>query len=145
MLSSLESTLSEGNVFPEEMLDYAICLVNRHKETSRARQVLEKIYQLEVNSILKPFLPFCQGVIELEDGNISQAEFYLKMASKEMKRYEKNDMLIGSRIQLKAFLSIVLAKLGQREEAAKLFNESKSYLRAAKEDELLRKCEASFS
>lgn len=145
MLNSLENTLHEGNVYPEEMLDYAICLANRHKQTSLARKVLDKVYDLEMTAILKPFLPFCQGVIELEDGNISQAEFYLKIAANDMKPYEKNDLLIGSRIQLKAFLSIVLAKTGQREEAAKLFQESKWYLEAAQEEELLQKCEAALS
>lgn len=141
MLESLEKSLEEGNVFQEEMLDYGYCLIRRHKQTNLARQVLEKLYDFELTVMNKPLLPLCKGVLELEEGNLSQAEFYLKRAAEDLKPLEKNEYLVGVKSELKAFLAIVLAKTGRREEAANLFNESKQYLEAAKERELLQQCE----
>lgn len=145
MLKSLENSLQEGNVFQEEMLDYSYCLIRRHQKTNLARQVLDKLYDFELTVMNRPLLPLCKGVLELEEGNLSQAEFYLKRAAEELKPLEKNEYLVGVKSELKAFLALVLAKTGRKEEAAKLFNESKKYLEAAKERDLLERCEQSLN
>lgn len=144
-LQSQENSLREGNVFQEEMLDYATALARRHKKTSQARAVLNRVLDGEITALARPFIPFCQGVIEVEDGNFSQAEFYLQQAHKEIEPFEKNTYLVGLRSEIKAFLAITLGTCGEKEEAAKLFHEAKPYLLANRETELLQRCEEAIN
>src|SRR5215204_1237611 len=141
VLNLLESSLQEGHIYTEELLDYAICLARRHKQTARAKGVLERVFDTELTAMANLFIPYCQGVIEVEDGNYSQAEFYLKRASKELEPFQKNTFLIGLKSEVKVFLSMALGSRGEKDEAAKLFAEAKPYLVAVKDNELLRRGE----
>lgn len=141
LLDCQEKSLREGNDYPEEMIDYAMSLARRHRKTNQAREVLQKVLDRETTALAKIFIPFCQGVIEVEDGNLSRAEFYLTQASKQIEPFRKNSYLVGLRSEIKAFLLIALGKQGEREKAIKLLREAKPYLVAHKETELLRKCE----
>jgi hypothetical protein len=142
VLSLLEESLNAGNVYPEELLDYALCLARRHKQTSRAKGVLEKVFDRELTAMANLFIPYCQGIIEVEDGNYSQAEFYLKQASKELEPFEKNTFLIGLKSEVNAFLAMALGNQGEKDEAARLYEEAKPYLLAVRENELLERCES---
>ena len=141
VLSLLESSLDEGNGYTEELIDYAICLARRHKQTSRAKGVLQKVFDSELTAMANLFIPYCQGVIEVEDGNYSQAEFYLKQAAKELEPFKKNTYLVGLKSEVKAFLAMALGRSGEKGEAEKLFEEAKPYLVAVSDKELLERCE----
>lgn len=145
ILQIQEKSLREGNVFTEEMLDYATVLTRRHRKTTQAREVLERVLDTELTAMARLFVPFCQGIIEVEDGNFLQAEFYLEQARKQIEPFRKNSYLVGLRSEVKAFLAITLGMRGEKEEAAKLFQEAKPYLQANKETELLRRCEEAVS
>jgi hypothetical protein len=140
-----EHSMNEGSVLTEELIDYAICLARRHKDTARAKNVLQNIFDRELTVMAKLFIPYCQGVIEVEDGNLPQAEFYLKQAAKELEPFEKNTYLIGLKSEVKAFLAITLGRRGEKEEAEKLFNEVKPYLTAISDKELIQRCEMVLS
>jgi tetratricopeptide (TPR) repeat protein len=141
VLEEREKSLREGNSYPEEMLDYAMCLTRRHKRTREAREVLEKVFDKEMNYLALMIIPYCQGVIEVEEGNFSQAEFYLQQAANEVEPFRKNSHLVGLISEIKAFLSITLASRGEKDEALKLFHQARPYLFAHQETELLRRCE----
>lgn len=141
VLQLLESSLNGGNVFTEELLDYAVCLARRHKQTSRARGVLERVFETELTALANLFVGYCQGVIEVEDGNFSQAEFYLKQVSKQLEPFRQNTFMVGLKSEVKAFLAVALAGSGEKDEAQKLFAEAKPYLIAIRENELLRRGE----
>ena len=145
VLKLLENSLHEGNVYTEELIDYAVCLARRHKQTARAKGVLEKVFESELTVLSNLFVPYCQGVIEVEDGNYSQAEFYLKQASKQLEPFKKNSYLVGLRSEVKAFLALALGSRGERDEAERLFEEAKPYLIAVREDELLERCEKALN
>lgn len=143
--SLFENFLTEGNIYTEELVDYAICLARRHKQTSQAREALERVFECEFTVLGNLFIPYCQGIIEVEDGNFSQAEFYLKRASKELEPFKKNTYLVGLKYEVKAFLAMALGKCGEKVEAERLFREAKPYLVAVKENELIRRCEEALN
>jgi hypothetical protein len=141
VLSVRENSLREGNIFPEELIDYAVTLAAHHKKTSQAREVINRVMDMELNVLGKVFLPYCQGIIETEDGNLPKAEFYLRDALNQLKPFEKNSHLDGLRCLVKSFLSISLGNQGDKQEAEQLFREAKPFLIAQKETELLQRCE----
>jgi hypothetical protein len=142
VLNLLENSLDEGHTHTEELLDYAICLARRHKQTARAKGVLEKVFDTELTAMANLFIPYCQGVIEVEDGNYSQAEFYLKRAAKQLEPFKRNTFAIGLKSEVNAFLAMALGNQGEKDEAAKLYEEAKPYLLAVRENELLERCES---
>lgn len=145
VLELLEDSLNEGNNYNEKLLDYAICLARRYKQTTRARSVLERLFEAELSAMGNLFIPYCQGVIEVEDGNYSQAEFYLRQASKQLEPFRKNTYLIGLKSEVKAFLAMTLGRQGEKDEAERLLEEAKPYLAAVNERELLQRCEDAVS
>ncbi|MBS1795168.1 MAG: hypothetical protein JSS81_15020 [Acidobacteria bacterium] len=140
-----ERAFDEGSDYTEERLDYALCLARRHRRPHRAKAALEKVFDKPLTALAAPFVPFCQGVIEVEDGNYSQAEFYLKQASKELEPYRRNSHLVGLRSEVQAFLALTLGRRGEKDEAARLFAEARPYLAAIDETELIRRCEEAIS
>lgn len=145
LLKLQENALQEGNISSEEMIDYAMNLARWQKKTNFAREILDKALDSEMTAMMQLFVPFCKGLIEIEDGNFPQAEFYLQLASKQIEPFKKNGYLVGLRSEIKAFLSIVLGTRGEKAEAAKLFYEAKPYLLAHKETDLLRRCEGAIN
>lgn len=144
VLGIRENSLREGNIYTEELLDYALCLARRHKQTIPARETLQKVFDQELTLLANLFIPYCQGVIEVEDGNFPQAEFYLQQASNKIAPFEKNSHLVGLRSEIKAFLAITLGRLGEKDKAVQLLKEARPYLAAHSEQELLLECENSI-
>jgi len=136
-----EQSFHEGNIYSEELLDYAICLARRSKQPSQARGVLEKVFETELTMLANLFIPYCQGVVEVEEGNYSHAEFYLRQASRQLEPFQNNTFMVGLKSEVKAFLALALGGRGEKDEAERLFEEAKPYLVAVKENELLQRCE----
>lgn len=141
----LEKSLNEGNVYEEELIDYAIGLARYLRQPARAKDVLQKVFESELTVAANLFLPYCQGVIEFEDGNYSQAEFYLKQACRRLEPFRKNSFLIGLKSEVKAFLALALGRQGETDEAQRLFEEAKPYLISVRENELLQRCEEALA
>lgn len=139
--SLYEESLRNDKLLGEELLDYAICLARRHKEPSLARNILEKVFEREQTILTDLFIPYCQGVIEIEDENYQRAEFYLKQAEKRLEPFRNNTFIVGLKSEVKAFLALSLSNRGKADDAERLFAEAKPYLTAAKETELLERCE----
>ncbi len=140
-----KKSIKEGNDFPEEALDLAMGLTKYAKRTEEARQLLENLIDKEPTFLTLMVIPHCRGMIEVEDGNWPQAEFFLRQALKEIKPFEKNRHLDGLRNEVKAYLSVALGHIGDREEAIVLYNETKPYLLAHRESELMSKCELAIA
>lgn len=130
-------SIREGNDFPEELLDHALTLAYRKGETAKAREFVERALDKEASVLISAFIPLTQGIIEVQDGNIERAEFYLREAHRRMAPFGRNSFLVGSRSLLNAFLSIVLKAKGEMDEAARLFEAARPYLEAHRETELL--------
>ncbi|HEX8368459.1 MAG TPA: hypothetical protein VF604_07955 [Pyrinomonadaceae bacterium] len=126
-------------------LDCAFTQVRYFRNTAKAREFLEAATQREITSIVQPFVSFCEGVIELEEGNFQKAEFDLLRALKKIKPYEKTGFFTGVISELKAYLSLVYGKTGEYDKAAIFLREAKPYLVANKEDELLERCEKALA
>jgi hypothetical protein len=94
---------------------------------------------------VQPFVSFCEGVIELEDGNLQKAEFDLLRALKKINPYEKTGLFTGVISELKTYLTLVYGEIGERDKAIALLREVKPYLVANKEDELLERCEKALA
>jgi hypothetical protein len=127
------------------MIDYALCLARRHKRTAQSRDVLQNVFERELTPIAALFVQYCQAVIEVEEDNHVQASFYLDRVSAALRPFQHNSHVVGLRSEVNAFRVIVMGKLGQKPEAAKLFEESRTYLSAVNEVELIQRCEAAIS
>ena len=136
-----EKSLQQDNVFQEELLDYAIALSSRQKRTREAREVVSRVMAMELSVIANIYLPYCQGIIEIEENNLPQAEFYLRQTQERLKPFAKNSHFDGLRYLIKALLAIALGNQGNKDEAQTLFNESRKYLIAQKESNLIERCE----
>jgi hypothetical protein len=140
VLEYIENSVTEVQVGADELIGYAVCLARRHKRTSQAREVLQTAMEQELNPLANIWIPYCQAIIEVEEDNHTQAEFYLKRASKELEPFRHNSRLVGIRSEIKAFSAIVQAKLGYHAEASRSLDECKTYLTAIQETELLQRC-----
>lgn len=140
-----EKSIKEGNDFPEEALDLAMGLTRYAKRTEEARQLLENVVDKEPTFLTLIVIPHCRGMIEVEEGNWPQAEFFLRQALKEIKPFEKNRFLDGLRNEVKTYLAVALGHIGNREEAIALYNETKPFLLAHRESELMNKCELAIA
>jgi hypothetical protein len=136
-----EKALNDGYIFPEELIDYAIAVGRFAKNTFGAREAVNRLMDMQLTMFANIYLPYCQGLIETEDGNYSKAEFYLLEAQKRMKPFDKNGHLVGIRSMMKAFLSIAVGNQGNKKESGRLFSEAKPFLIAHKEIEILQRCE----
>ena len=125
----------------EAYLDCAFTLARYFKNTAKAREFLDEVAEREITFIAQPFVSFCQGIIELEDGNLQKAEFDLLRALEKSKPFEKAILFTGVISELKAYLSLLYGKTGERDKALVFLQEAKPYLVANKEDELLERCE----
>ncbi|MFT3744374.1 MAG: hypothetical protein QM785_08760 [Pyrinomonadaceae bacterium] len=135
-----EAGVKEGTGGTEEMIDYAICLARRHKRTAEARETLQAVAERELTPLGNLFVPYCKAVIEVEEDNPVQASFYLDRVAKELEPFKHNSRLVGLRGEINAFKVIVLGKLGRKPEAARIFEESKDYLSAVNDSEMLERC-----
>ncbi|HEX8250658.1 MAG TPA: hypothetical protein VF599_20965 [Pyrinomonadaceae bacterium] len=129
----------------EAYLDCALTQARYFRNTAKAREFLEAATETEITSIVQPFVSFCEGVIELEDGNLQKAEFDLLRALKKIKPYEKTGLFTGVISELKTYLTLVYGEIGERDKAIALLREVKPYLVANKEDELLERCEKALA
>lgn len=136
-LKYLAESIKEGNDFPEELLDHATTLAHRKGETTKAREFIERVLDREANVLITALTPLTQGIIEVQDRNFAQAEFYLREAQRRMGPFSRNQYLIGPQSHLNAFLSIVLKAKGEMDEASRLFRLARPYLEAHRETELL--------
>jgi hypothetical protein len=137
--------LREGNIFHEDLIDYAVGMALHHKRTSEARDAINRALDMETTLLGQIYTSFCQGLIEVEDGNFANAEFYLQQSSKHLEPYRKNSDIVGIKYLVKIFLAITLGKQGDKEKSRILFQEAKPYLIAHKESELLQRCEEAVS
>ena len=134
------ASIKEGNEYPEELLDHALTLAWRGSDTEKAREFVQRALEKEMSVMASLFVPLAQGVIEVMEGNLERAEFYLTDAKRRYEPFRKNDYLNPSRSALNAFLSIALRARGEFDEANRLLDEARPYLIAHQETELLARC-----
>jgi tetratricopeptide (TPR) repeat protein len=120
------------------LIDYALGLARYHKDTIKAREVLEQISTKEMSELAAIFVSFCKGVILVEEQNYFEANFHLSVAMKKIAPYENLPDLLA---EIKAYWAISLAKMGERERATMLFQQAKPMLLANKEAELINRCQ----
>ena len=120
------------------LIDYALGLARYHKDTVRAREVLEQASTKEMSELATIFFSFCKGVILVEEQNYFEANFHLSESMKKIAPYENIPDLLA---EIKAYSAISLAKMGEREKAKMLFQQAKPMLLANKEAELINRCQ----
>jgi tetratricopeptide (TPR) repeat protein len=140
-----ELTVREYPDRTDGYIDYAFTLARDFRDTSKAREVLETISEKEITFMALPFVSFCQGIIEFEDGNLQKAEFDLLRALEKAKPFERAMLFTGVMSELKAYLSLLYGKIGEKDKALDFLQEAKPYLLANKEDELLERCEKALA
>lgn len=136
-----ELTIREYPDRTEGYIDCAFTQARYFKNTAKAREILDAATEREITFIAQPFVSFCRGIIELEDGNLQKAEFDLLRALEKTKPFEKAQLFTGVISELKAYLSLLYGQIGEKDKAFGFLQEAKPYLLANNEDELLERCE----
>ncbi len=124
-----------------EHIDYALGLILRHRDPQQARAALSKITDKEIIDIAVAYVSYCRGLIALEEGNYVEAKTRLLEAQQQALPYAANVVMVEFFMELKAHLTIVVAKLGDKQRAQQLFNEVKRFLIAHQEVDLYHRCE----
>ncbi|SRR5258708_4464236 len=139
-LECSEQAIQEG--FPKSSLwiDYAFRLIRYRKDTARARSALEKAKQMEIVQLALPHLPLCQGLIARQEKDYATARICLEEALRGFQERSQHKLIEGVTLLTKAYLCCVHGALGDTEQAKKLYAETKQFLIARKEDELLADC-----
>jgi tetratricopeptide (TPR) repeat protein len=140
-----ERTVKEFPDRSETYLDCAFTEVRYFQNTSKAREYLNIAEEKELGGIFSMFIPFCQGLIEFEEGNLQKAEFSLISSLERLKPYEQAGLFTGIIFELKAYLSLLYGRMGNRHKAENYLNEIKPFLLANNDTELLERCEEAMS
>lgn len=133
-----------GSGKPEEKLDIALGLLRRERKPLLAKQILDEIDLSDCGDLIAIFHQYCQGLYAVETANWSDAQAHLTKTLELAKPYESNVLMAGMGKDIKAYLSLALANLGQFDQAKQLFRQAEPLLKLRRENELIQRCRASL-
>lgn len=140
MIEYRRKAVEESQGGQNERIDYALALLQRLRDPEAAERVLDGIEEENLIDLGQAWFCFCRGLIALEKGDDVLAEEKLRVALEKEAPYRGNPMIDAGILEMKAFLSISLARQGRLDEARRLFAEAALLLRARREHDLLERC-----
>jgi hypothetical protein len=133
-----------GSGKPEEKLDLAMGLLRRERKPTEAKALLDEIDLSDCGDLVVLFCEYCRGLLAFELGDCAAAEAYLRKTIDLSKPYENNPLMAGMLMDIRAYLSLALAGLGQLPQAKALLDQAEPLLRIRREDELIQRCRAAL-
>src|SRR6266404_1899537 len=127
---------------PALYLDLANRLLRYKKDTVGAREALANAEKSTISDIAKPFHHRCRGFLACLEGDSTLARSELEASLEIMERTKHQPFRDGHISVVKGYLCCVLARQGNIGAARKCLEESRKYLVATGEDELLRECDS---
>jgi tetratricopeptide (TPR) repeat protein len=127
-----------------DVLDLASSLVRGFNRPAEAREALAKAEALEITGLGKAYVPFVRGIIAWRERNFTDARKHLAEALTGLQPLSHHDLVVGLILLTKSYLCAVHRASGNLTEARKLFAETKQFLTAHREEELLRACRGGY-
>ena len=125
---------------PNEYIDYAIGIIQRLRDPVRAKHVLQKIEGMELTDLARSFVALCKGMIAIEEREYAEARKQLTMTLQQVLPYASQTQIGMLIAEVKAYLSIALGALGEKQQAERLLADATPFLTAWKQEELLARC-----
>jgi tetratricopeptide (TPR) repeat protein len=125
-------------------IDLASSLVRGFNRPAEAREALAKAEALEITGLGKAYVPFVRGIIAWRERNFTDARKHLAEALTGLQPLSHHDLVVGLILLTKSYLCAVHRASGNLTEARKLFAETKQFLTAHREEELLRACRGGY-
>jgi tetratricopeptide (TPR) repeat protein len=123
-------------------IDLAYGLVRGLNRPAEAREALARAEALEITQLGVPYVSFLKGLICWREGKFGEATTHLESSLPGFQQYIHSPLVEGLILLVKAHLCAVHRALGETEKAQRYFKETEVFLKAAREDELLRACGA---
>ena len=123
-------------------IDLAESLLRYKGDTAQAREALAVAEVATLTDMAAPFLHRCRGVLAYLEGNLVLAKKELSVSLEISVATRRQPFRDGMIAIVKARLCCVYAKMGDISTARKLFAQSKDYLVATGESELLEECQS---
>jgi tetratricopeptide (TPR) repeat protein len=139
----IELTLEAIAMNPNAALyiDLAESLLRYKRDTAQAREALAVAEGVTLTDLAAPFLHRCRGVLAYLEGDLLLAKKELSTSLEISEATRRQPFRDGMIAIVKARLCCVHAKMGDNATAKKLFAQSKDYLVATDESELLAECQ----
>lgn len=125
---------------PVILIDLATRIVRRQKDAAQAKVILNQAEQGVVVELAKPHIALCRGIIAYQERDYIIARTKLLEALTGLQQFMRHSIVEGTFLTIKAYLCCVEGALGNLAEARRLFGETRKYLQATKENELLAEC-----
>jgi tetratricopeptide (TPR) repeat protein len=126
-------------------IDLAYGLVRGMNRPAEARQALVRVETLEVNAIGRHYLEFLRGVICWRENDLLSARKHLEAALPGLKALSHLPLIEGIILLTKSYLCVVHGGLGDAATAKDYWQQTRDFLKANRETELLQVCQAAVS
>ncbi len=121
-------------------IDLAYSCVRHLNRPAEAREFLAKAEALEITGFGKAYLPFLRGIICWREARMSEAIGEFEKAIPLLQPWTMNPLAEGLILLAKAHLCAAQRALGKHSEADRLYRQTKTFLQANAEDELMAAC-----
>lgn len=143
--SALDSAERAATLAPENaavLLGLANRLLIHHRDTHRARLLIERARSHKLSDITIPLATVIEGVVAHEEGREQEAIRRLEDALSGLKRFPGVMALAGAvSTQIWTYLALAYASSGDKVTALRCFRTAEPRLRALRHDELLSRCQ----
>lgn len=130
------------NPTPVLFIDLAEALLRFKRDTAQAREALAEAERSTLTDYAMPFLHRCRGIMAYLEGDLTLAKNELTASLEILEATRKQPFREGTIALVKAHLCCTHAKMGGLDAARKLFGQSKDFLIAAGEAEMLAECKS---
>lgn len=119
------------------IIDLAMVVARKGHDPVRARHLLDRALELPSSDLVGHAVPLCRGLIALEEGCNQEAVEHLLQAEEAMRpNLDAFFMPLFDNLS-RACRALALARLGDRETARRLYGETRRWMEAWRETELL--------
>ncbi len=121
-------------------VDLATTLVRRLDNTKAAALLMAEIADAKLSDLQRVIVMYCQGLIQLKNGDAKEAVDLLTTALELSKDFGSPNMKYFV-VEIQAHLALALCACQRHDEAAPLFSASRPYLEIWKDSKLLQQCD----
>jgi len=124
------------------LVDFAVNLLEHHRDVRRARKLLEKARTHAIGDMVEPSVIAAEGILALEEGDPASAKRLLEDSIAKAKPFERANALVSAAADhRRAYLVLAYAALADTATAEWHFRRAEPRLRALRLDPLLSRCE----
>ncbi|HEX3148332.1 MAG TPA: hypothetical protein VHR66_09635 [Gemmataceae bacterium] len=130
---------------PTVLIDLAMARLRYHRDTARARPLLEQARAHEISEPLTPFLIMAEGVLALEENRPEKARELLDESARLAEPLRYSTALMGAAIdRIHTYLTLACAATGDLPAAERHFQIAEPRLRAFETNDLIERCQVAL-